>query len=364
MISKRKRLLLFVLLSAVFSSSVFFSAPLRAASALAAWLIRSDGSLILRTSKGAKLKSYFQSSSDGKGERLWVDFPGELSRPRVLPGNGPIKEIRLGKPRDGFTRLVIEFNSYVELNPFKMKLKGITPDKWELKLIGLPTRGFKEIGEGDLFKSASTLPRQNYSKTYSLHNLSLSNLPSVSKNRYLVVLDPGHGGPDPGAIGIGGVRESEIVLDVSRQVERLLSSKGVKVVMTRRREIDLDLPPRVNIANKIGADAFVSIHANASRGFQRDVNGLETYYFSGKRGLSLAKNIQVEILKAAPKSPDRGVRKGRYFVIRRTHMPAALVEIGFLTGRDDARSLSSADHRKKLAFAISKGILNYLKEVS
>ena len=81
--------------------------------------------------------------------------------------------------------------------------------------------------------------------------------------------------------GIGGIRETDVVLEVSKIVKNLLSEKGVKVRLTRINEVDLDLPPRVSIANNTDADIFVSIHANASRGKRRDINGLETFYYSG-----------------------------------------------------------------------------------
>ncbi len=347
----------------LFLGNFFTPFHLNAASALAAWVINEEGVLQFRTSRGAKLKAFFQGASNGKGERVWVDFPGELIRPRTLPGNGPIKEIRLGKPRKGITRFVVEFDRYVDLKPSQLKLRGIAPNKWELRFIGLPTRGLTNIGEGNIIRAVNrSFKKKDLITNSRYEDLIVSNLPSVPKNRFLIVIDPGHGGPDPGAIGIGGLRESEVVLEVSREVSRFLYMKGVDVRLTRNSEIDVDLPPRVNMANKIKADAFISIHANASRGFQRHINGLETYYFSGYKGFRLATNIQNEILKAAPSSPDRGVRKGRFFVIRGTKMPAALVEIGFVTGRDDSQFLSQSKHRKKLAFAISKGILKYLKE--
>ena len=109
------------------------------------------------------------------------------------------------------------------------------------------------------------------------------------------------------------------------------------------------------------ADAFVSIHANATRGKRKDVNGLETYYYSGYKGYSLAKNIQKQILIFSPQSPDRGVRRSRFYVIRKTSMPAALVEIGFVTGIYDADLLRQKAYRDKMSFAIAKGILNYLR---
>ena len=71
-------------------------------------------------------------------------------------------------------------------------------------------------------------------------------MPDIERNKFYVIIDPGHGGPDPGAIGIGGIRESDVVLDVSKTVKKLLNQKGVKVMFTRRNEVDLDLPPGVS----------------------------------------------------------------------------------------------------------------------
>ena len=143
----------------------------------------------------------------------------------------------------------------------------------------------------------------------------------------------------------------------------MLSQKGVKAILTRKNEVDLDLSPRVSLANNTDADIFVSIHANASRGKRRDINGLETFYYRGWRGRLLAKRIQKQILRVSPGSPDRGVKQGRFYVIKNTRMPAVLVEIGFLTGRLDARRLEKIAHRKRLAYAIAKGILEYLYKV-
>ncbi len=344
----------------------FSSLPSIASSSLAAWIIRSDGVLQFRTSHDAKLKSFFKRGDDLIGDRIWIDFQGELTRPRALPGNGPIREIRLGKPKRGITRLVIEFDHSVSLDPYKLKIKGLASDKWQLDFVGLPVETLKSIGEGDVNKSISKRLHSDSSSATNKFFISLNvnNLPNVKRGKYLVIIDPGHGGPDPGAIGINGLRESEIVLDVSKQVKAYLSQKGVSTRLTRAIEKDLDLPPRVVLANKLKANAFVSIHANASRGYRKDINGLETYYFSKYGGgLTLAKDIHNEILKASPESPDRGVRKGSFFVIRRTNMPAALVEIGFVTGLNDSRDLSRANHRKRLAFAISNGILKYLKKL-
>ena len=334
--------------------------PVKSSSALAAWSLNSNGILELRTKSSSKLKAYFQKGGNTFGDRFWIDFPGELKNPRILKGNGPIKEIRLGKPLQGKTRLVIEFNPNNNLNPLNWRLVGIDQNRWRIKLFSLPKNSFQTISEGNVSKSTID-PNVNKKPIKSRKsNYDFLQLPDVKRNKFYVVIDPGHGGLDPGAIGIGGLKESDVVLDVSKRVKNLLSEKGVNVRMTRNREVNLDLPPRVSIANRTDADIFVSIHANASRGKRRDINGLETFYYSGWKGRLLAKKIQTQILKVSPGSPDRGVRQGRFFVIKNTRMPAVLVEIGFLTGRLDARRLEKSIHRKRIAYAITKGILEYL----
>jgi N-acetylmuramoyl-L-alanine amidase len=336
--------------------------PVKSSSALAAWALKSNGVLELRTKSNTNLKAYFQKSNQIYGDRFWVDFPGELKNPRTIKGNGPIKEIRLGKPNNGKTRLVIEFNQDSYLTPLSWRMVGLDQNRWRIKLFN-PKYSFNKIGEGAVKRKIGNIkPNQNSSYVRKrIHNYL--ELPNVKQNKFSVVIDPGHGGTDPGAIGIGGIRETDVVLEVSKIVKKLLSEKGVKVRLTRKNELDLDLPPRVNFANKTNADIFVSIHANASRGKRRDINGLETFYFRGWRGRLLAKRIQQHILRVSPGSPDRGVKQGRFYVIKNTRMPAVLVEIGFLTGRLDARRLEKTAHRKRIAYAISKGILEYLSKV-
>ncbi|KGG15368.1 MULTISPECIES: N-acetylmuramoyl-L-alanine amidase [unclassified Prochlorococcus] len=336
-----------------------------AASALAAWILTSDGILKLRTASGIHLDAYFQAGYGNKGDRVWIDFPGELAKPRKLNGNGPIKEIRLGKPYKGNTRLVVEFNPSVSLNPSNLRLLGTSPNLWELRLVGLKPIGFTSIGEGNLlkpYKASNYLRTPAINSTDRFEQYDLSSLPSVQRGRFNVIIDPGHGGPDSGAVGINGLKETDVVLEISKYVSSFLGEKGIKVQLTRYREVDLGLAKRVRIANNSNADAFISIHANATRGFKREVSGIESYFFAGIYGRKLAEHIQKALLDVPGGSPDRGVRQSRFFVIRNTNMPAALIEVGFLTGRLDAKLLSQKAYRKKIAFAISKGILNYLKE--
>lgn len=181
--------------------------------------------------------------------------------------------------------------------------------------------------------------------------------PPVPNGRLVVVVDPGHGGPDPGAVGIGGIQEKEIVLDISRRVQANLERSGIQVVMTRNADIDLDLQPRVDIAQRANATVFVSIHANAISMSRPDVNGLETYYF--QTGLELARAIHRNVLQGTG-IEDRGVRSARFYVLRRTTMPSVLVEVGFVTGRNDAARLRDSSYRQRMADSIARGVLEYL----
>ncbi|MBC1260068.1 N-acetylmuramoyl-L-alanine amidase [Synechococcus sp. BSF8S] len=335
--------------------------PAMAASALAAWRINSNGVLELRTSPSISLQAFYEAGKGNVGPRVWVDLPGAPSRTRSIRGNGVLREVRIGKPDPSTTRLVLEFQPGTRLDPRRLRLVGTSRDRWKLDFEGLPRGSLRTIGEGNL--NARTVPWRSspgFTPGYRRTPLSSAGLPTVPRGRYRVVIDPGHGGPDPGAVGIRGLRETDVVLDISLQVARLLQAQGVQVVLTRTSEIDVDLPPRVSLANSSRATAFVSIHANALSMSRPDVNGIETFYFQSSRSRALAAAIQSEVVAASPGSPDRGVRPGRFFVIRRTVMPAALVETGFVTGNIDSPRLATASHRQRLAQAIARGILRYL----
>jgi N-acetylmuramoyl-L-alanine amidase len=176
----------------------------------------------------------------------------------------------------------------------------------------------------------------------------------------VVVIDPGHGGRDPGAVGINGLQEKQVIFPISLRVAELLEEQGVTVVLTRRNDSTLDLQTRVDIAERARGTLFVSIHANAISMSRPDVNGVETYYASGT-GRRLAAAIQASML-AATGMNDRGVKQARFFVLRRTSMPAALVEVGFVTGAADAPLLADSAWRETAANAIARGILQYISQ--
>lgn len=184
-------------------------------------------------------------------------------------------------------------------------------------------------------------------------------LPRVPQGRIVVIVDPGHGGKDPGAIGLGGLQEKNVILPISRQITAILARQGVQVVMTRDSDYFVDLAPRVAIAERANADLFVSIHANAMPANRTDISGLETYYFSS--GERLARTIHNSVLQSV-NVRDRGVRKARFYVLRKSSMPSVLVEVGFVTGREDSPRLGTTAYQNQMAEAIARGILQYIKQ--
>ncbi|PLZ38883.1 N-acetylmuramoyl-L-alanine amidase, partial [Fischerella thermalis WC542] len=174
----------------------------------------------------------------------------------------------------------------------------------------------------------------------------------------VVLIDPGHGGRDPGAVGIGGAREKDIILPISKKIAEVLQKNGVQVVLTRSSDYFVTLPARVQMAERVNADVFVSIHANSAGAGRPDVSGLETYYYD--TGLSLARIVHRSILQSV-NVRDRGVRKARFYVLRKSSMPSILVETGYMTGREDMAKLKSASYRNQMAEAIARGILQYLQ---
>ncbi|MGD1896941.1 MAG: DUF3747 domain-containing protein [Phormidesmis sp.] len=182
-------------------------------------------------------------------------------------------------------------------------------------------------------------------------------IPRARQGQLTVVIDPGHGGRDPGAVGIGGLREKDINTTVARRVQATLNARGINAVLTRSDDRELDLQPRVNIAERADADIFVSIHSNAISMSRPDVNGLETYYYSS--GFRLAQTIHNNVLQRTDLR-DRGVRRARFYVLVNTSMPAVLVETGFVTGREDAARFRNPEAVNTIADGISNGILQYL----
>lgn len=167
-----------------------------------------------------------------------------------------------------------------------------------------------------------------------------------------VVIDAGHGGHDRGGIPGQRIAEKDMTLDVAQRLRNVLSASGYRVVMTRDSDVFVPLPTRVAIANSNSNAIFVCIHFNATG--RAGAGGIETYFYS-RNSLPLASAIHNLVAGGAPSS-NRGVRRRGYYVLRKTNIPAVLVECGFLTNPTEAAYAQSASYRQKLAEEIAAGV--------
>jgi len=176
---------------------------------------------------------------------------------------------------------------------------------------------------------------------------SQSNSPSTP-----VVIDAGHGGHDRGGIPGQRIPEKEMTLDVAQRLKSLLAAGGYRVVMTRDSDVFVPLPGRVAIANSYGNAIFVCIHFNSAK--RLGAGGIETYFY-GRDSLPLASAIHYYVAGGAPSS-NRGVRRRGFYVLRKTRVPAVLVECGFLTNPTEGQYVQTAAYRQKLAEEIAAGV--------
>ncbi len=224
-------------------------------------------------------------------------------------------------------------------------------------------------------------------------------IPKVRK----IVLDAGHGGKDPGAIGRNGTKEKGIVLDIAQRLKKILQERGMNVVMTRDSDEFIPLEGRTAIACRQNADLFVSIHANASPA--RSVYGVEVYsqkplkkisrialerkinedllfknlamrrdssdvkkivsdmLYGNKQAESkdLAENMAQKVSRQI-KTKDLGAKTADFHVLRNTLIPAVLVEVGFLSNPKEEKLLNNSEYRQKIAQGVAEGIMDYVNE--
>lgn len=231
--------------------------------------------------------------------------------------------------------------------------------------------------------------------------------PVAAEPKYRVMIDPGHGGRDPGAIGVGGLEEKTVVLDVSRTLGRKLEARlPVEVLFTRTADVFVPLPERTARANAANVDLFLSIHANASE--NAHAQGVETYYLNNTNdratirlarmenglgpmqavlhedptlslllsdmvqnqkvdgSIALANAIQTSIIPQVSRRHRQvrnlGVKKGPFYVLVGAHMPCVLVEVSFLTHRVQGRLLRSAEYREAIAEGIFQGVAHFIRQ--
>ncbi len=173
---------------------------------------------------------------------------------------------------------------------------------------------------------------------------------------HVVVIDPGHGGKDPGAIGPTGLMEKHVTLDIGLRIRRLLVEDGVRVVMTRETDVYIDLADRTRIGRERGGTVFVSLHTNANT--LAAVNGSETYYLT-PLSLSLAQMIQDELTRALG-LPSRGIKTANFLVLRENALPSVLVEVAFISHPQEEARLREDAFRDRIAAAAARGITRFL----
>ncbi len=263
--------------------------------------------------------------------------------PELVAGS-PVSELKV---RQEDSRVVLEITTRLRYRLGQLRAED--------KAIALPI----EVGVAPLPQADAPLLPPTLSKAPKNRPLPTVPAPVPASDRPRVIIDPGHGGQDPGTIGIGGFQEKDVVLPISLDVTEILKKQGIDVIITRDTDHFISLKGRTDMANELDADLFVSIHANAINLSRPDVNGLETYYYnSGRR---LAEVIHWSILNGV-NIDNRGIRRARFFVLRHSTMPAVLVEVGFLTGAVDSSRLKDPNHRRQMAEAIARGIIEYIKQ--
>ncbi len=311
----------------------------------------------------------------GRPERLYLDVPGVWVGRRyesgIEVGDGLLAGVRLGQNTLSHSRLVIDLERY---------------DHHRLFTLPSPPRIVIDVyGDRPTFKRDSS-----------------GRLPTELRRVHTIVVDPGHGGRDPGATGIGGLQEKTVNLAIAKRLAKRLESRGFKVILTRSGDQTLDLEERTAIAESARGDVFISIHANASR--RAKTRGLEIYTLDenherhsldvasrengvpaakldplqralarlrvdevGSYSKRLATLVHANVIEGARKSkrsvPDLGLKKGPFYVLFMSSMSSVLVETGFLTNKRDAKLLRSAKYQRELAEEIAEGVHQYRQQI-
>ena len=315
-------------------------------------------------------------------DRLYVDLEGIWVGLRYEDGipvkDGLLQGLRLGQNTRKKSRLVIDLEHY---------------DRRRVRILQSPHRVVVDVyGPRDAPETLS------WRRPKGVRDPSVKRLPANMRPVRTVVIDPGHGGRDPGAIGLGGLREKDVNLRLSLILAKKLRAEGFDVVLTRKRDRDLDLEQRTVIAESRNADLFISIHANASR--RKATQGIETYYLDEnhdrhaldvaarenkvprsevdtlQRTLAafrvqelsndsrrLAAAVHAELVGGLGKKyrgvEDLGVKKGPFYVLFLSSIPSILVESGFITNPHDAKLLRKRAYLESAANHIANGVIRY-----
>jgi len=171
-----------------------------------------------------------------------------------------------------------------------------------------------------------------------------------------IVIDPGHGGVDPGAIGGGVVKESDINLAVCKKLQPLLLADGLDVLMTRLTDVAVPLSERVRMSDDFGSDLFLSVHCNSA--MSAAAQGIETYLY--RTGGRFAKAIHFGMINEFSDHIDRGIKSAGFYVLVKTKCPAVLVELEFISNETQLNFLIKNENQERMAECLSESIKEYV----
>jgi len=302
------------------------------------------GQLVIQANRPVSYRGNFDAASNIYSFTIpTASISPRLRRP-VLGASSPIEQIRLNQ-FGGSVVVSVKTTAGWQIqaanrpNPLEIPL--------QLNSVGIVGKIANPIGQN---------PNMPIASPTNPPNLGTGNLNS----RQLVMIDAGHGGADVGATRNGN-HEKDITLAMSLQLGRFLQQMGYAVAYTRTEDIEIDLEPRVAMADNANASVFVSIHVNSLDASSSEVNGVETYHAPGSSlGSSFANLVQQQII-ASTGANDRGVRSARFYVVTKTSMPAILVETGFITSPSESSKLLNPIYQGKMAEAIAIGVDQFLR---
>jgi N-acetylmuramoyl-L-alanine amidase len=334
--------------------------------------------------------------ASGRPERLYLDLGGlwvghHLDEPIPI-GDGLLRGVRIGQYKSDTARVVIDLQRYD-----RHQVRTLTnPYRVLIDVYGTRgRRGPAEPAPAEPAPVAAAPPSREPPPSRPL------SLPPGMRPVHTVVVDAGHGGIDPGALGPRGLREKDVTLAVALDLEQRLRARGFQVVMTRRRDQTVSLEERTALAEGVGGDVFVSVHVNAAP--RSSASGIETYYLDraherhtlrvaarengvpvtaldplqravaglrisevGASSATLAQNVHGELIRGVRDAfgsvSNLGVKQGPFHVLFLSGSPSILVEVGFLTNRGDAKRLSSRWYRQVVAEHIARGLAEYRKQ--
>lgn len=304
------------------------------------------------TATGLPVLTGVEVEKTGDGVLLKVNAASYLALPSSFRLNNP-------------SRLVFDFNAYLGEDSSAPTLQANCGPVTSFRLGQLDEQTVRIVA--DLRDAASyALDQDPGGRTITIQ------IRSVDSSGKLIVIDPGHGalqtwgGSDPGAIGPSGLRERDVVRSISLQLGNILLNEGFTVIYTREGETGLTLEDRASVASISGAELLVSIHANAST--DRSMSGTMTFYHAPwgsdlqdqiSQRKKLANYIQSELMNRLQRE-NKGVREANFSVLRNCPIPAALVEVAFISNPEEEKLLADQAFQRRAAEAIALGIKRYL----